>query len=224
MFAEILLGEQYKAVPGNDLPPFLCRADLDDPVQMAIFDKAFWRAKLLSVHYQYHVNISMKQPRRQSPAARLKKRIRNLERRAKKESELFWQDIVAAEIAKKPRYYDLAQIEAEEAELRAVKMPNKNTPAVSIYEVLDWLNANSPMINDEFDKTREMKIRYEERLKMLAAMTPEELDAWHEAQHERMKNDPAWQRAFANEKRSAPAEQEPIPEIDIENFQLLPTY
>ncbi len=29
---------------------------------------------------------------------------------------------------------------------------------------------------------------------------------------------------FANENQSAPAEQEPIPEIDIENFQLLPTY
>lgn len=221
MIGQIVLIAPHR--PLNDLLLCICCGDLSDPEQERILDKALWWSKLLSIHYHLAIDVSSEPPRRQSPAARLNRRLQNLERRAKKESALFWQEIAAAEIARKPQYYDLAFLELQEARLQAIETIEHTPPAVPINEVLDWLKRNSPMINNELDHTRELRIRSEEMRKKLAAMTPEELAVYREAQHERMKNDPIWQNAFMKERRQAPPAQDPIPEIDIENFQLLPT-
>lgn len=210
--------------PLVDLPQCLCSGDLDDPKQAAIIYKALWWSKLLSIYYHVAIDVSPKHPRRVSPKVRLGLRLRNLERRAKKESDLFWQDIVADEIARRPEYYDLAALERQEASrLQSIETVELPKPVVPINEVLDWLKRNSPMINTEFDRTREMRVRSEELRKILNAMTPEELAAYRDEQHERMKNDQAWQNAFAKEKRQAPDATPQIPEIDIEHFELLPT-
>ena len=216
----ILLAPQRPLV---DLPLCICSGDLDDPKQAEILEKALWWSKLLSIHYHVAIDVSLKPPRRLSPIARLNRRLKSLERRAKKESELFWQDIAAAEIARNPEHYDLTFLENQEARFQAIETVERTKPVVPINEVLDWLKRNSPMINTEFDRTRDIRIRSEALRQKLDAMTSEELAAYRDEQHERMKKDPAWQNAFAKEKRQPPTAQDPIPEIDIENFQLLPT-
>lgn len=192
--ASITLNERCKR---TDIPRVLVAVDYFDKPKMDELERLSYKARLIDVNYQINItNETEYKPR--TAEQRLKQRLRLLETRAKKASELFWEEIVESEIARRPDYYTLEGVKKVMAEIEQYLADSevKHTPAFTLEGLKDWLLKHSPFINLELDRL--MKFRYEclERQKQINAMTPAERE---EYLAQRRDNDPLVKKAFEAE-------------------------
>jgi hypothetical protein len=192
--ASITLNERCKR---TDIPRVLVAVDYFDKPKMDELERLSYKARLIDADYQ--INITTETGYKPRTAEhRLKQRLRLLETRAKKASELFWEEIVESEIARRPDYYTLEGVKKtmDEIEKYLADSEIKHTPAFTLDELRDWLRKHSPFINPELDRL--MKFRYEcfERQKQINAMTPAERE---EYLAQRRDNDPIAKKAFEAE-------------------------
>lgn len=192
--ASITLNERCKR---TDIPRVLVAVDYFDKPKIDELERLSYKARLIDVNYQINITTETEYKPR-TAEQRLKQRLRLLETRAKKASELFWEEIVKSEIARRPDYYTLEGVKKtmDEIEQYLADSEVKHTPAFTLDELRDWLRKHSPFINPELDRL--MKFRYEclERQKQINAMTPAEREAYFAKRRE---NDPLSKAAFAAE-------------------------
>lgn len=192
--ASIVLSERCKR---NDIPRVLVSVDYFNDSDMNKLYSLFYKTKLVDVDYQLFITTATKYKPR-SPEQRLAQRLRLLESRAKKTSELFWQDIVDSEIAKRPDYYTIEGVKKtmNEIERYLVESEIKHTPAFTLDELKDWLIKHSPFINPELDRIMAFRYQCLERQKKIEAMSPAERKAYFAKRRE---NDPLSKAAFEAE-------------------------
>ena len=192
--ASITLSDRCKR---TDIPRVLVAVDYFNKPEMNELERLSYKTRLVDVNYQINITTETGYKPR-TAEQRLKQRLRLLETRAKKASELFWQEIVEDEIARRPDYYTLEGVKKtmDEIEKYLADSEIKHTPAFTLNELRDWLRKHSPFINPELDRL--MKFRYEclERQKQINAMTPAERE---EYLAQRRDNDPIAKKAFEAE-------------------------
>lgn len=192
--ASITLSERCKR---TDIPKVLVSVDYFDKPKMDELERLSYKVRLVDVNYQ--INITMEtgyKPR--TAEQRLKQRLRLLETRAKKASELFWEEIVESEIARRPDYYTLEGVKRTMAEIEQYLADSevKHTPAFTLDGLRDWLRTHSPFINPDLDRLMAFRYQCLERQKQINAMTPVERE---EYLAQRRENDPLVKKAFEAE-------------------------
>lgn len=192
--ASITLNERCKR---TSIPRVLVAVDYFDKPKMDELERLSYKARLVDVNYQINITTETGYKPR-TAEQRLKQRLRLLETRAKKASELFWEEIVESEIARRPSYYTLEGVKKTMTEIEKYLADSevKHTPAFTLDGLRDWLRKHSPFINPDLDRL--MKFRYEclERQKQINAMTPTERE---EYLAQRRENDPIAKKAFEAE-------------------------
>ena len=192
--ASITLNERCKR---TSIPRVLVAVDYFDKLKMDELERLSYKARLIDADYQINITTETRYKPR-TAEQRLKQRLRLLETRAKKASELFWQEIVEGEIARRPDYYTLEGVKKtmDEIERYMADSGVKHTPAFTLDGLRDWLRKHSPFINPELDRL--MKFRYEclERQKQINAMSKAEREAYLA---QRRENDPLVKKAFEAE-------------------------
>ena len=194
VMASITLDERNKR---TDIPRVLVSVDYFNESDMKELYRLFYKTKLVDVGYQITITtITKHKPR--SPEQRLAQRLRLLESRAKKASELFWQDIVDSEIAKRPDYYTIEGVKkaVNEIEQYIVESEIKHTPTFTLDELKDWLRKHSPFINSGLDRLMCLRYQWLERQKEITSMAPAEREVYFAKRRE---NDPLSKAAFAAE-------------------------
>lgn len=181
----------------TDIPKVLVAVDYFDKPEMDELERLSYKVRLVDVNYQINVTTETKYKPR-SAEQRLKQRLRLLETRAKKASELFWEEIVEGEIARRPDYYTLEGVKKTMAEIEKYLTDSevKHTPAFTLDGLRDWLRTHSPFINPDLDRLMAFRYRCLEREKRIKAMTPEEREAYLA---QRRENDPLVKKAFEAE-------------------------
>lgn len=111
--ASIVLSERCKR---NDIPRVLVSVDYFDDSDMIKLYSLVYKVMLVDVNYQINITTETKYKPR-TAEQRLAQRLRLLETRAKKASELFWQEIVEGEITRRPDYYTLEGVKKVMAEM-----------------------------------------------------------------------------------------------------------
>lgn len=192
--ASIVLDQRSKR---TDIPRVLVSVDYFNENDMKELYRLFYKTKLVDIGYQINITTQT-QYKPRSPEQRLAQRLRLLESRAKKTSELFWQDIVDSEIAKRPDYYTIEGVKKNmnEIERYLVESEIKHTPAFTLDELKDWLIKHSPFINPELDRIMAFRYQCLERQKKIEAMSPAERKAYFAKRRE---NDPLSKAAFEAE-------------------------
>lgn len=192
--ASIVLSERCKR---TDIPRVMVSVDYFNENDMKELYRLFYKTKLVDIGYQINITAQT-QYRPRSPEQRLAQRLRLLESRAKKASELFWQEIVDSEIAKRPDYYTLEGVKKAIAEIEQylVKSEIEHAPAFSLDELKDWLRKHSPFINPELDRLISQRYQWLERQKTINAMTPAEREEYFAKRRE---SDPLSKKAFEAE-------------------------
>lgn len=192
--ASIVLSERCKR---NDIPRVLVSVDYFNDSDMNKLYSLFYKIKLVDVDYQLFITTATKYKPR-SPEQRLAQRLRLLETRAKKNSELFWEEIVESEIDRRPDYYTLEGVKKTMAEIEQYLADSevKNTPAFTLDGLRDWLRKHSPFINPDLDRLMAFRYQCLERQKQISAMTPVERE---EYLAQRRDNDPIAKKAFEAE-------------------------
>ena len=192
--ASITLSDRCKR---TDIPRVLVAVDYFNKPEMNELERLSYKARLVDVNYQINITTETGYKPR-TAEQRLKQRLRLLETRAKKASELFWEEIVESEIARRPSYYTLEGVKKAIAEIEQylVKSEIEHAPAFSLDELKDWLRKHSPFINPELDRLMSQRYQWLERQKTINAMTPAEREAYFA---KRRANDPLSKAAFAAE-------------------------
>lgn len=192
--ASITLNERRKR---TDIPRVLVAVDYFNKADMSELERLIYKAKLVDVGYQITITAETIHKTR-SPEKRLAQRLRLLENRAKKASELFWEEIVESEIARRPIYYTLEGVKKTMTEIEQYLADSevKHTPAFTLDGLRDWLRTHSPFINPELDRLISQRCQWLERQKTINAMTPAEREAYFAKQRE---NDPLSKKAFEAE-------------------------
>ena len=192
--ASITLNDRSKR---TDIPLVLVTVGYFDKLRMDELERLSYKARLVDVNYQINVTTETKYKPR-TAEQRLAQRLRLLETRAKKASELFWEEIVESEITRRPDYYTLEGVQKTIAEIERYLAASevKHTPAFTLDGLKDWLLKHSPFINPELDRL--MKFRYEclERQKQINSMSQAERE---EYLAQRRENDPLVKKAFEAE-------------------------
>ena len=192
--ASITLNERCKR---TSIPRVLVAVDYFNKPEMNELERLSYKARLVDVNYQINITTETGYKPR-TAEQRLKQRLRLLETRAKKASELFWEEIVESEIARRPSYYTLEGVKKTMTEIEQYLADSeiKLTPAFTLEGLKDWLLKHSPFINPELDRL--MKFRYEclERQKQINAMSKAEREAYLA---QRRENDPLVKKAFEAE-------------------------
>lgn len=192
--ASITLNERCKR---NDIPRVLVSVDYFDDSDMIKLYSLLYKVMLVDVNYRINITAeTVYKPR--TAEQRLKQRLRLLETRAKKASELFWQEIVEGEIARRPDYYTLEGVKKtmDEIERYMADSEVKHTPAFTLDGLRDWLRKHSPFINPDLDRLMAFRYRCFERQRQINAMTPVERE---EYLAQRRDNDPIAKKAFEAE-------------------------
>ena len=192
--ASIVLSERCKR---NDIPRVLVAEDYFDKPKMDELERLSYKARLVDVNYQINITTDTKYKPR-TAEQRLKQRLRLLETRAKKASELFWEEIVESEIARRPDYYTLEGVKKTMADIEQYLADSevKHTPAFTLDGLKDWLRTHSPFVNPDLDRLMSFRYRCLERQKQINAMTPAERE---EYLAQRRENDPLCKKAFEAE-------------------------
>lgn len=192
--ASITLSDRCKR---TDIPRVLVTVDYFDKPEMDELDRLIYKAQLVDVNYQINITTETKYKPR-TAEQRLKQRLRLLETRAMKASELFWQEIVESEIARRPDYYTLEGVKKTMAEIERYLADSevKHTPAFTLEELRDWLRTHSPFINPDLDRLMSFRYRCLEREKQINAMSKGEREAYLAKRRE---NDPLVKKAFEAE-------------------------
>ncbi|MDM8227727.1 hypothetical protein [Parasutterella secunda] len=192
--ASITLSDRCKR---TDIPRVLVAVDYFDKPKMDELERLSYKARLADVNYQINITTETGYKPR-TAEQRLKQRLRLLETRAKKASELFWQEIVEGEIARRPDYYTLEGVKKtmDEIEKYLADSEIKHTPAFTLDELRDWLRKHSPFINHDLDRLMAFRYQCLERQKQINAMTPAERE---EYLAQRRDNDPIAKKAFEAE-------------------------
>lgn len=192
--ASITLNERCKR---TDIPRVLVAVDYFNKPEMDELERLSYKVRLVDVNYQINITKETKYKPR-SAEQRLKQRLRLLETRAKKASELFWEEIVESEIARRPDYYTLEGVKKTMAEIERYLADSevRHTPAFTLEGLRDWLRTHSPFINPDLDRLMAFCYRRLEREKRIKAMTPEEREAYLA---QRRENDPLVKKAFEAE-------------------------
>ena len=192
--ASIVLSERCKR---NDIPRVLVSVDYFDDSDMIKLYSLVYKVMLVDVNYQINITTETKYKPR-TAEQRLAQRLRLLETRAKKASELFWQEIVEGEIARRPDYYTLEGVKKtmDEIEKYLADSEIKHTPAFTLDGLRDWLRTHSPFINPDLDRLMAFRYQCLERQKQINAMTPAEREAYFAMRRE---HDPLSKAAFAAE-------------------------
>lgn len=192
--ASITLNERCKR---NDIPRVLVSVDYFDDIDMIKLYSLFYKAMLVDVNYRINITAeTVYKPR--TAEQRLKQRLRLLETRAKKASELFWQEIVESETARRPDYYTLEGVKKTMAEIEQYLADSeiKHAPAFTLDGLKDWLLKHSPFINPDLDRLMAFRYQCLERQKQINAMTPVERE---EYLAQRRDNAPIAKKAFEAE-------------------------
>lgn len=181
----------------NDIPRVLVSVDYFDDSDMIKLYSLIYKVMLVDVNYQINITAETKYKPR-TAEQRLKQRLRLLETRAKKAGELFWEEIVESEIARRPDYYTLEGVKKtmDEIEKYLADSEIKHTPAFTLDELRDWLRTHSPFINPDLDRLMSFRYRCLERQRQINAMTPFERE---EYLAQRRDNDPLVKKAFEAE-------------------------
>ena len=192
--ASITLNDRSKR---TDIPRVLVTVDYFDKLRMDELERLSYKARLVDVNYQINVTTETKYKPR-TAEQRLAQRLRLLETRAKKASELFWEEIVESEIARRPSYYTLEGVKKTMAEIERYLADSevKHTPAFTLDGLRDWLRTHSPFINPDLDRLMAFRYQCLERQKQINAMTPVERE---EYLAQRRENDPLVKKAFEAE-------------------------
>ena len=192
--ASITLNERCKR---TDIPRVLVAVDYFDKPKMDELERLSYKARLVDVNYQINITTETGYKPR-TAEQRLKQRLRLLETRAKKASELFWEEIVESEIARRPSYYTLEGVKKtmDEIEQYLADSEIKHAPAFTLDGLRDWLRKHSPFINPDLDRLMAFRYKCLERQKQINAMTPAERE---EYLAHRRDNDPLAKKAFEAE-------------------------
>lgn len=192
--ASITLNDRCKR---TDIPRVLVAVDYFDKPEMDELERLSYKVRLVDVNYQINITTETKYKPR-SAEQRLKQRLRLLETRAKKASELFWEEIVESEIARRPDYYTLEGVKKTMTEIKQYLADSevKHTPAFTLDGLRDWLRTHSPFINPDLDRLMAFRYQCLERQKQINAMTPAERE---EYLAQRRDNDPIAKKAFEAE-------------------------
>lgn len=192
--ASIVLSERCKR---NDIPRVLVSVDYFDDSDMIKLYSLVYKVMLVDVNYQINITTETKYKPR-TAEQRLAQRLRLLETRAKKASELFWEEIVESETARRPDYYTLEGVKKTMAEIEQCLADSevKHTPAFTLDELRDWLRTHSPFINPDLDRLMSFRYRCLERQKQINAMSKAEREAYLA---QRRENDPLVKKAFEAE-------------------------
>ena len=192
--ASITLNDRCKR---KDIPRVLVAVDYFDKPYMDELERLSYKARLVDVNYQINITTETGYKPRTADQ-RLKQRLRLLETRAKKASELFWEEIVESEIARRPDYYTLEGVKKTMAEIERYLADSelKHTPAFTLEGLRDWLRTHSPFINPDLDRLMSFRYRCLERQRQINAMTPVERE---EYLAQRRDNDPLVKKAFEAE-------------------------
>lgn len=192
--ASITLNERCKR---TDIPRVLVAVDYFDKPKMDELERLSYKARLVDVNYQINITTETGYKPRTSEQ-RLKQRLRLLETRAKKASELFWQEIVEGEIARRPDYYTLEGVKKVMAEIERYMADSevRHTPAFTLDGLRDWLRKHSPFINPDLDRLMAFRYQCLERQKQIDAMTPVEREEYLSRRRE---NNPLVKKAFEAE-------------------------
>lgn len=192
--ASITLSDRCKRA---DIPRVLVAVDYFDDSDMIKLYSLVYKVMLVDVNYQINITTETGYKPR-TAEQRLKQRLRLLETRAKKASELFWEEIVESEIARRPDYYTLEGVKRTMAEIERYLAYSevKHTPAFTLDGLRDWLRTHSPFINPDLDRLMAFRYQCLERQKQINAMTPVERE---EYLAQRRENDPLVQKAFEAE-------------------------
>ena len=192
--ASITLNERCKR---TDIPRVLVAVDYFDKPKMDELERLSYKARLVDVNYQINITTETKYKPR-TAEHRLKQRLRLLETRAKKASELFWEEIVEGEIARRPDYYTLEGVKRTMAEIEQYLADSevKHTPAFTLEGLKDWLLKHSPFINPDLDRLMAFRYKCLERQKQINAMSQAERE---EYLAQRRENDPIVKKAFEAE-------------------------
>lgn len=184
----------------SDIPRVLVSIDYFNEEDLAKLKSLSVRAMLIDINYRIEVDTPSKH-RQASPERRLNQRLKMLERRSRKESGLFWEAVMADEIAKRPRYYSIEAIKSDltEIERALAEYEIERKPALSLDELENWLIRNSPFINEELDRQMQLRYQWLKKRERIQAMTPEERAAYIE---KRIETDPIYKKAFENEAKS----------------------
>lgn len=189
-----MLNERCKR---TDIPRVLVTVDYFNEADLCELERLIYKAKLVDVNYQITITNETKHKLR-SPEQRLSQRLRLLENRAKKASELFWEEIVESETARRPDYYTLEGVKKTMAEIEKYLADSevRHTPAFTLDGLRDWLRTYSPFINPDLDRLMAFRYKCLERQKQINAMTPVERE---EYLAQRRENDPIAKKAFEAE-------------------------
>lgn len=192
--ASITLNERCKR---TDIPRVLVAVDYFDKPKMDELERLSYKARLVDVNYQINITTETGYKPR-TAEQRLKQRLRLLETRAKKASELFWQEIVEGEIARRPDYYTLEGVKKVMAEIERYMADSevRHTPAFTLDGLRDWLRKHSPFINPDLDRLMAFRYQCLERQKQIDAMTPVEREEYLSRRRE---NNPLVKKAFEAE-------------------------
>ena len=192
--ASIVLSERCKR---NDIPRVLVSVDYFDDSDMIKLYSLVYKVMLVDVNYQINITTETKYKPR-TAEQRLAQRLRLLETRAKKASELFWEEIVESETARRPDYYTLEGVKKTMAEIEQYLADSeiKHAPAFTLDGLKDWLLKHSPFINPDLDRLMEFRYQCLERQKQINAMTPAEREEYLARRRE---NDPLAKKAFKAE-------------------------
>lgn len=192
--ASIVLSERCKR---NDIPRVLVSVDYFDDSDMIKLYSLVYKVMLVDVNYQINITTETKYKPR-TAEQRLAQRLRLLETRAKKASELFWEEIVESETARRPDYYTLEGVKKTMAEIEQYLADSeiKHAPAFTLDGLKDWLLKHSPFINPDLDRLMEFRYQCLERQRQINAMSQAEREAYIA---QRRENDPLAKKAFEAE-------------------------
>lgn len=192
--ASIVLSERCKR---NDIPRVLVSVDYFDDSDMIKLYSLVYKVMLVDVNYQINITTETKYKPR-TAEQRLAQRLRLLETRAKKASELFWEEIVESETARRPDYYTLEGVKKTMAEIEQYLADSeiKHAPAFTLDRLKDWLLKHSPFINPDLDRLMEFRYQCLERQRQINAMSQAEREAYLA---QRRENDHLAKKAFEAE-------------------------
>ena len=171
--------------------------DYFDDSDMIKLYSLVYKVMLVDVNYQINITTETKYKPR-TAEQRLAQRLRLLETRAKKASELFWEEIVESETARRPDYYTLEGVKKTMAEIEQYLADSeiKHAPAFTLDGLKDWLLKHSPFINPDLDRLMEFRYQCLERQRQINAMSQAEREAYIA---QRRENDPLAKKAFEAE-------------------------